>query len=100
MKKLSLLLIIFLTTLAACTGMKEFVTGTKVLHQTEDSAIVEADGSTKARAVLKAQDRARKIFEDFTETKEPSCSERITANPNTGQIFVDWVCTIYVEKKK
>ena len=98
MKKLSFLFIIFLVTLAACTGMKEFVAGTKILHQTEDTAIIEADGSTEARAILKAQDKANKMFGDFTETKEPSCSERVIVHPS--HVYVDWVCTIYVEKKK
>ena len=86
MKKLLFLLAAFLVTFAACSSVQQIVTGTKILRQTEDSAIIEAEGSTKARAILKAEDKACKMFGEFVQTKEPSCSEKISSNPNNGQI--------------
>ena len=88
LKKLSFTLIIFSLILIACSSVK-------ILRQTDDTAIIEASDSTKARAILKAEDKAREMFGDFTETKEPNCSETFYANAST-----EWVCTIYVQKKK
>jgi len=96
-KKLSFLLIIFLLALMACSSVK-------ILRQTDNDAIIEAEGDTKARAILKAEDKARELFGDFTETKEPNCSQNIVSstggNPSaTPTISSKWVCTIYVQRK-
>ena len=99
-KKLSFLLIIFLLVLMACSSVK-------ILRQTENDAIIEAEADTKAQALLKAEDKARELFGDFTETKEPICSQKITqdytasagSKSTSAGISSTWVCAIYVQRK-
>ena len=94
-KKLFFFLLVVLSfVLIACSSVK-------VLQHTGDTAIIEAKAETKARAILKAEDKARELFGDFTETREPNCSPSIVQNnaPHAG-ISTEWICAIYVQKKR
>ena len=77
----------------------------RVVRQTDNSAIIQGIGASKVEAKLNAEDRAKEIFGSFKETAEAECSQESRTDISeskaggvSGSAQTYWSCTIQVEK--
>jgi len=101
MKKLKLIFMILIVVTffisLACTS--------RVIKQTETTAIIQGMGMTKIEAKIEARKKAKTIFMDFEETKEPECSQEYSvrgrgdADSYSASGSTHWSCVIFIKKK-
>ena len=77
----------------------------RVIRQTDTTAIIQGMGASKVEAKLNAEDRAKEIFDSFKETAEAECSQESRTDISeskaggiSGSAQTYWSCTIQVEK--
>jgi hypothetical protein len=89
--------VISITLLIACSP-------TRVIKQTETSAIIQGIGVTKVEAKINAETKAGELFGKFKQVKEPDYSQEYDvdydAKTGKGDGSTYWSCVIEVEKVK
>ncbi|MDY6934938.1 MAG: hypothetical protein SVZ03_12060 [Spirochaetota bacterium] len=107
---ISVLLIPLLTSSCCCLSFikgKIEESSVRVLYQDSNSAIIEAIGTSKTHAEIRAKKRASTIFKNYDIEEKEECTQEFSGsasyNANTGYGSLNettyWKCVFIITKK-